>query len=125
MVTRGKQDLHYIGIPLNVSYRFGEWRNFSVYLSFGTRADFNVAARQIAEGGSEMETVNADIKLKDDRIQWSLQLKPGLSYAFTGWLNIYAEPGVAWYIDNGSDIRNIWKDKPVTFAVQIGLKTNF
>lgn len=125
MVTRGKQDLHYIGIPLGLSYRFGEWKNFSVYLSFGTRADFNVAARQIAEAGSGTETVNADMKLEDDRVQWSLQLKPGVTYAFTRWLNIYAEPGVAWYIDNGSDVKNIWKDKPVTFALQIGLKTSF
>ena len=39
-------------------------------------------------------------------------------------LGVYVEPGVRYYIDNGSRIENYYKDKPVSFSLQLGLRLN-
>ena len=57
--------------------------------------------------------------------QWSLQLRAGAAYAFIPQLELYAEPSMAYYINNKSDIPDLWKDKPLNFIFQVGLRTNF
>lgn len=123
-ITRGKQELHYVGIPLNLIYRFARWGRTSLYAAAGGKVDFNVSGRQIARADIETSKNTADIKLSE-KPQWSLHLKAGVSYAMIDWLNVYLEPGFAYYLANNSDVDNIWKDKPATFSLQLGLRTNF
>lgn len=37
-------------------------------------------------------------------------------------LSVYAEPGLSYYFDNGSSIRNIYKDKPLNFSLNLGMR---
>ena len=130
----GNQELHYIGIPVTGIYRFAQWNNFSFYSAIGGKVDFNVA-------GSRTDRVNADYEgfrfqgdmeanttksIRDKKAQFSLTCKVGAAYAFVDYLEMYAEPGLAYFFNNGnSEIQNMWKDKPLNFALQIGLRTNF
>ena len=54
-----------------------------------------------------------------------MQLRAGAAYAFIPQLELYAEPSMAYYINNKSDIPDLWKDKPLNFIFQVGLRTNF
>ena len=48
----------------------------------------------------------------------------GAQYDVIPQLGVYVEPGVRYYIDNGSRIENYYKDKPVSFSLQLGLRLN-
>ena len=111
-----EQTLHYVGIPLVLSYRLWQYKGFKPYLSAGVQADWNVATHLETEGVSQ--------QLPKDRMQWSLNGSIGLQYDVIPQLGLYAEPGLSWYPDNGSRLQNYFKDKPLTFSLQLGLRLN-
>jgi hypothetical protein len=108
--------LHYIGIPLNVQYHVWQWHGLNVYATAGTQVDFNVKARLEADG--EEQT------MEKDRMQWSVGGALGVQYNIIPQLGLYAEPGIKYYFDNGSHIRNYFKYRPTNFNLQIGLRLN-
>ena len=112
-----QQKLHYVGIPLNLHFRIWQWRGFSTYLSAGGQAEWNVKA--------EANTDGVDQEMKKERMQWSVGGSLGLQYNLLPQLGVYAEPGIRHYFDNGSSIRNFYKDKPTNFNLQLGLRFQF
>lgn len=109
-----EQTLHYLGIPLNAQYRLFHRGGLNIYLSGGTEADYNVKARLTSEGVVQ--------HIDRDRWQFSIQGGVGLQYNVLPQLGLYAEPGVKHYFDNGSRLRNFFKDKPTSFNLQVGLR---
>lgn len=112
-----EQTLHYVGVPLSLSYLLWSYKGFRTYLSAGAKADWNVSTHLVTEGVTQ--------ELPKDRMQWSLNGSLGLQYDVVPQLGLYAEPGVSWYPDNGSNLRNYFKDKPLNFNVQVGLRLTF
>ena len=106
--------LHYIGIPLNMQYHVWQWHGLNVYATAGGQADFNVKAR-LEEDGMEYE-------MRKDRTQWSVGGALGVQYNIIPQLGLYVEPGIKYYFDNGSNIRNYFKYRPTNFNLQIGLR---
>ena len=121
----GKQELHYIGIPLQAIYRFARAGNFSFYAAAGPKIDFNFSGRRTETARNGIASSNGTEDIRDKKPQWSLQLRAGAAYAFIPQLELYAEPSMAYYINNKSDIPDLWKDKPLNFIFQVGLRTNF
>ena len=111
-----EQTLHYIGVPLGMSYRFFSYKGLKTYLSANVKADWNVATHLETEGVSQ--------ELRKDRLQWSLGGSLGLQYDILPQLGLYAEPGLSYYPDNGSHIQNFFKDKPLNFSLQLGVRLN-
>jgi len=116
LVYQKQMTLHYIGIPLNVQYHVWQWHGLNVYATAGTQVDFNVKARLEADG--EEQT------MEKDRMQWSVGGALGVQYNIIPQLGLYAEPGIKYYFDNGSHIRNYFKYRPTNFNLQIGLRLN-
>lgn len=121
----GKQELHYLGIPLQAMYRFARAGNFSFYAAAGPKIDFNISGRRTETARNGIASSNGTEDIRDKKPQWSLQLRAGAAYAFIPQLELYAEPSMAYYINNKSDIPDLWKDKPLNFVLQVGLRTNF
>ena len=115
-VYEKKMTLHYIGIPLNVQYRVWQWHGLNVYATAGGQADFNVKVRLEADGLEQ--------GMEKDRVQWSVGGALGVQYNIIPLLGLYAEPGIKYYFDNGSHIRNYFKYRPTNFNLQIGLRLN-
>ena len=108
------QTLHYVGIPLNLQYTLWKWYGLDAYLSAGGQADWNVKAKVNTDG--------VDIVMSKDRMQWSIGGSLGVQYSILPQLGIYAEPGIRYYFDNGSDVSNFFKDKPTDFHLELGLR---
>ena len=110
------QRLHYIGIPLGVNYNL--WSNGRVrtYATAGAQVDFNVKATLTSEGATS--------DIGKDRPQVSGTVAVGVEYNIVPQLGLYAEPGVRYYFNNHSSVDNIFKDKPWTFSLQIGVRLN-
>ena len=109
-----EQTLHYLGVPLNAQYRLLHYGNLNIYLSGGAEADYNIKAHLASEGVTQ--------HIDRDRWQFSIQGGVGLQYNVLPQLGLYAEPGVKHYFDNGSRLRNFFKDKPTSFNLQVGLR---
>ena len=93
---------------------FWQWHGLSTYFSAGGQADWNVKAKVNTDG--------VDQVVNKDRMQWSIGGSLGVQYAILPQLGLYAEPGIRYYFDNGSNIRNFFKDKPTDFHLELGLR---
>lgn len=114
--TVSTQDLHYIGIPLNLSYSVWEYKGLHTYLTAGGEGAVNIK--------NHTETDGEVKESKRDKMQWSTNASVGIQYDFIPQLGVYVEPGMKYYFDNGSQIENIFKDKKLNFNIQFGLRFN-
>ena len=116
MQIRREQTLHYVGVPLCLSYRLWELKGFRAYASAGALTYLNVATRVVTEGVTQ--------EMEKDRAQLSLNGSLGLQYDVIPQIGLYVEPGLSYYPDNRSHIQNFFKDKPVNLSLQVGLRVN-
>ena len=114
--TVSTQDLHYIGIPLNLSYSVWEYKGLHTYVIAGGEGAVNIK--------NHTETDGEVKESKRDKMQWSTNASVGIHYDFIPQLGVYVEPGMKYYFDNGSQIENIFKDKKLNFNIQFGLRFN-
>lgn len=125
-VTDYCQQLHYVGVPVMVNYSLWHSRIFNVYLSGGGEMQYLVSGRAKWQGqddsSASAEPDETDIRLSDHRPQWSVGVVGGAEVKIVKGLSVYAEPGLNYYFDNGSSIKNIYKDKPVNFSLSVGMR---
>lgn len=114
--TVSTQDLHYIGVPLNLSYSVWEYKGLHTYVTAGGEGAVNIK--------NHTETDGEVKESKRDKMQWSTNASVGIQYDFIPQLGVYVEPGMKYYFDNGSQIENIFKDKKLNFNIQFGLRFN-
>ncbi len=55
----------------------------------------------------------------------SVSVSAGISFKLASHISLYAEPGIVYYFDDGSDISTIRKEKPFNINLQAGLRFNF
>jgi len=111
-----QQTLYYLGIPLSAQYLLWGFKGLNVYATAGGQVDFCIKTKVVSNG--------TNIPYDKDRPQFSMQGALGLQYDIIPQLGIYAEPGVKYYFNNGSKVRNFFKDKPTNFNLQLGLRLN-
>lgn len=117
------QKIQYMGVPLSVGYQWIKNKRLSVYTSGGVTAEFGVGGKMekrcVVEGGS-IDKKSDDIK--DIPMQWSVGVAAGVQYNVLGSLGVYAEPGLVYYIDNGSSLQTSYSDKPLNFKLKVGVR---
>lgn len=124
--TTGKQTLHYIGIPLNVTYNIIGTRLFNVYASAGGAVEKAVGGHFETTGhvdGKRSETNHNSLKPKE--LQWSLNASAGAQVNVLNQLGLFVEPGISYRIPNGSHVRSIYTDKQLDFSIGFGIRFNF
>lgn len=114
--THQEQTLHYLGIPLNAQYRVLRGKHWQGYVTAGTEIDWNLNAKSV--------TMGVETPVSKDRPQWSLTGAIGVAYDVLPQLGIYLEPGVRYYLDNGSQVQNFFKDQPFSWSLQFGVRLN-
>lgn len=124
--TTGKQTLHYIGIPLNVTYSIIGSKLFNVYASAGGAMEKAVGGYFETTGhvdGKRSETNRNSLKPKE--LQWSLNASAGAQVNVMNQLGLYVEPGISYRIPSGSHVRSIYTDKKLDFSIGFGIRFNF
>lgn len=119
--------LHYVGIPLNVSYTFWESHRFSIYASAGGLMEKNVYGTVRTEYTLNGQDLGTDRTGPIDvrPLQWSVNATAGVQFNIISSLGIYAEPGVAYYFDDGTDLQTTYKARPFNFYLRFGLRFSF
>lgn len=122
----GEQSLHYVGIPVGVRVRAMSWKNFDIYVGAEFEADKCVSGtikKAYVINGQTRDDGRESISIRP--LQWSVNAGAGVQYNFSSMVGIYAEPGLSYYFDNGSNIETIYSEKPLNFNLNIGLRVSF
>lgn len=125
--TEDSQTLRYVGIPLNLTARIFDSRYFSAYASAGGLAERCVSGKVVSaayENGVKTKDLGSS-KLKIDNLQWSANIAAGLQFNVTKNIGLYAEPGLSYHFDDGSDVKTIYKEHPLDFSISFGLRFSF
>ena len=124
--TETKQKLHFIGIPLSLSYKIAEWNRIQFYAAAGTMMEINVAGKLNYKKFSytdEMSYEKDRVRMKE--LLWSVNGRVGASYPLWRFLSLYAEVGASYYFDNGSVIETLRSEKPFNVNLQAGFRFGF
>ena len=111
-----EQTLHYLGIPLGVTYNVWSYKRFSIYAVGGVQADFNIKATL------KQSFPECSLSIDKDDVQFSALVGPGLQLDVTKEFGIYVEPTARYYFDNGSNVDNYYKDMPWNLNFNAGLR---
>lgn len=121
--SSGSQKLDYIGVPLNVKYRAFGYRRLSVYASAGLLTEKCVSGKATHEyviSGEKKKRETEDVAAKP----WQLSVNAALGAQFDVLRNVgvYVEPGVSYYFDDRSPLSTIYKEKPLNFNLNMGVR---
>lgn len=95
------QKLHYLGIPIGLSYRICEVNRLTLY----------------AAGGVMVEKC-----LNDKPWQWSSNASLGAEYVISQQFGFYVEPSLGYYFDDGTSLEHYYKEHPLTPSIELGLR---
>ena len=116
------QKVHYLGIPLQVSYKWLDVKNWSVYSSLGGALHIPIYGKT-----SERYIVGNTTPYMNNwhftpSRQWSIGTSIGVQYKFAPKWGVYIEPSFNWYVPNGSSIHTIWTEHPFSFTIPFGVR---
>ena len=119
-----EQKLQYVGIPVNASYSFIKTKRFNVYATAGAEIEKLVKgeANLSAEATSQITPTHTTIK--EGRPVFSTALSIGGELRISKDVSAYIEPGISHHFNNGSNVENIYKDKPTNFNLNMGVRIN-
>ena len=116
------QKAHYLGIPLQVSYKWLNLKKWEAYSSAGLTLNVPLHGKT-----QERYVTGASVPYSSKwhftpPVQWSVGANVGLQYKLnTNW-GIYAEPTFNWHIPNGSSTHTIWTEHPISVTVPFGVR---
>lgn len=116
------QKLHYIGIPLKVSYRIADYRKLSAYGSVGVVMDIPVKGKVTQNLVTDTMTMKLDSRQVSPPLQWSVNASLGVQYELTRNMSIYLEPTLNYHIPTGSNVHSTWTERPFTFTMPVGIR---
>lgn len=124
--STGSQTLHYLGIPLNISFNILNSRYVNIYVTGGGMMEKSISGNIKTDeyvDGKFARTLTAKISPKG--LQWSLNAAAGVQANILPQLGFFVEPGVSHHFKNGSRVRSIYTDKPTDFSLGFGLRYSF
>lgn len=124
--SKGVQSMHYLGIPLNLSFNIFSSRYFNAYVTAGGLMEKCVRGSlktdEYLDGKYHGSSYTA---LKQKGLQWSVNGAAGIQVNILPQLGLYMEPGVSHHFSNNSKVRTIYSDKPTDFSLSFGLRYTF
>ena len=122
VAVSNRQVIHYLGVPVGASYSLWNRKNISIAASAYGRIDIPVASSNVIEhhNGSAI-TYTQTIHMKVP-LQWSLGAGLCFQYTLGANISVYAEPQLQYHFNPGGNVRTIWTERPLDFAVPIGIR---
>lgn len=116
----GSQKLHYVGVPLKLSWTFYNWKNLSLYASGGGMIEYCVSAKKTGE----------DLRINRWQPSWNAAV--GMQAELRKPLSLFVEPGVSYYYNMNPQYRNslirfesMRTVHPFTFTLQVGIRFTY
>lgn len=113
LFTNAYNQLHYLGIPLTLSYNFVDTRSLGVYASLGGAAEKCISQRYVYGSNTGHEKVGG--------LQWSAAAGIGVEYWFIPRLGIYFDPSLVYFFDNNQPL-SIRTQQPLQARFEVGFR---
>ena len=124
--TDRKQKLHYIGIPVNLSYTLWQKKKFNLYLIAGALAEKLVKGQtETTTTQHNQSTTSNTENVHENKPIFSTNTSLGVEYQLGKFIGLFAEPGVSYYFKNGSGIESSYTEKTFNFNFNLGVRVNF
>lgn len=136
-----RQDAHFIGIPVSLSYNFLNINGFSLYGSAGGMLELNLkssvrrdgpataiatATRADSDTFSSVSKSSQSYTNTTHKPYWSVNLAAGAQYGLTKNLAIYLEPAAVLhlspYANASGSLRTAYTAHPLSFRLSVGLR---
>ncbi|MBR1570912.1 MAG: sigma-70 family RNA polymerase sigma factor [Bacteroidales bacterium] len=125
LYIKNRQTIHYVGVPLGLSYTVWFKGNLHLNASAFGKMEIPLAGIQSSEHRSGVaNTYQNTLKFRAP-VQWSAGVGIGLQYNLTPWMGLYVEPQVRYYFDTGGGIQTIRQAQSIEFAVPLGVRLTF
>lgn len=124
--STGSQTLHYLGIPLDISFNILNSRYVNIYVTGGGMMEKSISGSIKTDeyvDGKFDRTLTTNISPKG--LQWSVNAAAGIQANILPQLGFFVEPGVSHHFKNSSRVRSIYTDKPTDFSLGFGLRYSF
>lgn len=118
--AEAKQTLSYVGVPVNANYQLWGSRYVNFYVSAGAMVEKMVKGSLYTTDMGKEQSESISIH----PLQFSVNGGIGAELNLTNQFSIYAEPGLGYYFDNGSNVRTFYQEKPFSFNLNLGLRFN-
>ena len=119
-----KQRLHYVGLPVSANYSLYKKKRTNLYVRAGGEVE------KLVKGETTQHIENAvspnvnSTKVSEKSPVFSVNAAIGGEFRLSKDISVYAEPGVSHHFNNGSNIENIYKEKPTSLNLSVGIRVN-
>lgn len=117
-----RQKIHYLGIPLRLSYKWFGANRWTAYTSAGIILNIPLSGKTDEQYVTGTVIPYSESWHFTPPFQWTVGTGVGLQYIFTNNWGVYLEPTFSWHIPNGSTTRTIWTKHPFTITVPFGIR---
>ena len=120
------QTLHYLGVPLNLTFNFLNSKYVDVYASAGGMMEFGVKGSiKTTDHLHDSMTSTHQNAITPKGLLWSVNATAGVQVNVLPSLGIYVEPGMSHHFKNDRQPRSSYTDRPTNFALGFGLRYTF
>ena len=113
-----KQNLHYIGVPVNLYFSLVDKKNFFFYANIGGAVEKGInASYKLTSYDAISYSYNADMS----GFQFSANVGFGMEYRFIPMLGVYLEPNLVYYF-NSDMPASIRTDQPLQVKAELGFR---
>lgn len=121
-----KQDLHYLGLPVNMVVYLWNNPKWNIYASAGGMAEkglrLNYTQYVAQKGDNNPSKLSVSETVKG--LQWSLNASVGITYKFYENWGLYFEPRYSYFFDNNQPF-SIRTDNSHVFGLSAGFRYEF
>jgi Outer membrane protein beta-barrel domain len=118
-----EQNIHYVGIPVQVNYNVIKKGAFTGYITGGGAVEKAVSGdirtKYIVDGTVKQETKE---EIHEKPVQVSVNTAVGVQLKVVKYIGIYAEPGLGYHFKDNSSLKTIYKEKPLNFNIKFGIR---
>lgn len=117
-----RQKIHYLGVPLRVSYKWMDYKRLSAYVSAGVTLHVPVYSKLVGSADNDWKRIIFGDKRFSPPLQWQTGASVGVQYEFAPNTSLFVEPTVNWFIPSGGETHTIWTEQPVMFTCPFGIR---
>lgn len=118
------REVHYLGIPVGLSYNFLNNRRLDLYATAGAMVEYAVAAKStsqvLSQDGAAISSSSNKIDTRGVMVSFNAGV--GINVHLTPTVGLYAEPGISTYLDNDTHPVNFRTQSPVQFSLRAGVR---
>ena len=105
--------LHYLGVPVTLSYHFVQTKHVGVYAAAAAAVEKCVSQRYVYGSNTLKEKVGG--------VQWSAKAGVGVEYWFVPRVGLYFDPSLVYFFDNKQPF-SIRTQQPLQANFELGLR---